>query len=433
MRKNIFLHLVLWAGKFMLVKRVISILSFVVLALPFLISCKKENITDNPQNPDKEKLIAKVKSWLDNQKKDLPVGDTAKIHSLKGSLDYNELRLERYKDLENFIVVPISNEFTSKNNQDKNPVNYLVLVLKNQDSIASGNIIQYISSNSQKVAPQNSFYKIFTYQNLDCSGQFTILSITDYFRYELKFENGKLKSVAEYTKKNTPNNGSGRVNECIDWYEQTWYVWSDGSMTLESEVYVFTTCDGDCAQARVANGRNFATNCYEGGGGGGIEYDACVSAAISSFQSEANGAQAVSQTKSFDFITIDELTRCKNPKWTILRGAGGWTLESQEQGVIKLIDQATNQWAWKSLTHGSISMEGSPLPTTSVEHNQGVGTSSFTPETAAATTVLFGGMSLNFNVTYRLVCNCPNVPLIGQFPPINRYYTSNAIWNSNPQ
>ena len=70
-----------------------------------------------------------------------------------------------------------------------------------QDSITRGNIIQYISSNSQKAVTQNTVYKFFTYQDLDCSGQFTVLSLTDYFRYELKYENGKLKSVAEQRKK----------------------------------------------------------------------------------------------------------------------------------------------------------------------------------------------------------------------------------------
>ena len=158
----------------------------------------------------------------------------------------------------------------------------------------------------------------------------------------------------------------------------------------------------------------------------------CVNAAISEFQLEVNNSQMTSQTVAINISDIDGITKNKNPKWRILKGWSGWNLESQEVGVIKLIDEQTNQWAWKSLTHGSISMVGSPPPGVSVEYNQGVGTPSFTPETAEASIVLYGGMSLNFNVTYRLLCDCPNVPLVGQIPPVFRSYNSTSIWNSNP-
>ena len=399
-----------------------------------LFSCKKENFKeDTPQHQDKDKLISKVNSWLDTQKEGLRVSDTIKIESLKRNLHYDELRLEQYKNFENFIVIPISKEFKSQNNQDKDLTSYLVLVINNQDNIEKGNIIQYISSDSQKIAPENTFSKIFNYQDIDCSGQFTILSITDYFRYELKFESGKLKSMTNLKKKDQPKDGAGRLNTCIEWYEETWFIWWDGTAELISEVYAFTTCDGDCAQARSANGRSFATNCNDGVGGG-ILYDVCVSAAISAFQSEASGARISSQTKSIHISAINDVTKSKNPKWKILNGAfSTWELVSEEIGVIKLIDASQNKWAWKSLTHGQITMEGFSSPTTSVEYNQGVGIPSFTPETAATSVVLYAGMTLNFQVTYRLICNCPNVPLVGWFPPIHKNYTATStFWDAKP-
>ena len=235
-----------------------------------LISCKKENLdVSEPQSSSYENLIPKIKSWLDGKKKGLSAASSARIESLETNLSYGKIRLEKYKESKEFIVVPILGGFKSANNSDKNPVNYLVLVLENQDSITRGNIIQYFSSNSHKTVPENTFSKIFTNQNLECSGQFTILNIADYIWYELTFENGKLKSLAEYTKKVSPKNGSSRLNECIDWYLQIWYVWGDGTMTLQSETFLFTTCGEDCAQPRIANGRSLRTNCSGGGGGGG--------------------------------------------------------------------------------------------------------------------------------------------------------------------
>lgn len=399
-----------------------------------LFSCKKENIDANtPQSPSNEKLIPKIKSWLDEQKKGLSATSSARIESLETNLSYGEIRLEKYKESKEFIVVPILGGFKSANNSDKNPANYLVLVLENQDSITRGNIIQYISSDNVRIVPENTFSKIFTHQVLDCSGKFTVLNIADYVQYELAFENGKLRSIGWATKKRSQKGESGRANECIDWYWQTWYVWSDGSMTLVSEVFVFTTCDGDCAQPRIANGRSYNIYCSGGGNGGGGGDDACVSNAVSAFQAEANGANVVSETVGFDISAISEVTKNKNPKWRILRGWSGWDLISEEIGVIKLIDEEANHWAWKSLSHGTVTMEGSPPPGASVEYNQGVGTPSFTPETASATTVLYAGMSLNFNVTYRILCDCPYVPLIGQIPPIIKSYNSvSPFWNSKP-
>ena len=179
--------------------------------------------------------------------------------------------MEKYKESKDLIVIPVLSGFKSRNNSDKNPVNYLVLVFENEDSITRGNIIQYISSNGQKVIPQNTFSKVFAYKDLDCSGQFTVLNITDYFQYELKFEKGKLKSMAWVEKKTQSNSVSGRVMECIDWYLLTWYVWSDGSVELVSEVYIGTTCDGECWQSKIANGRIFRVADCGGGGGGGME------------------------------------------------------------------------------------------------------------------------------------------------------------------
>ena len=240
----------------------------VIMLISF--SCKKEGIHDEiPQSPSYENLIPKIKLWLEEQKKGLRATSAETIKSLESNLSYGEIRLEKYKETKEFIIIPVLSGFKSRNNSDKYPANYLVLVFENKDSITRGNIIQFISSNSLKAAPQSTFYKIFTNQDLECSGQFTILSITDYFRYELTFENGKLKSLAEYTKKDSPKNGSGRVNECIDWYLQIWYVWGDGTITLQSETYLFTTCGEDCAQPRIANGRSLHINCSGGGGGGG--------------------------------------------------------------------------------------------------------------------------------------------------------------------
>ena len=243
-----------------------------ILVLSF-ISCKKEsNDAGISKAPSNGLLILKIQSWLDKQKTDLPETSIAKIDSLKGALDYSNLHLEKYKASQEFIVVPVLNRFKSQNNLEKNPVNYLVLVLNNKENISNGNLIQYVSPTGQKSLPKNTFSKIFTYQNLDCSGRFTVLSVTDFFRYELLFENGKLKSVAEQSKRDSGRSASIRVNGCMDWYLITTYYYYDGSSST-TEDYLYTTCtDDECQNTRVVNGRSLRMNCG-GGSGDGIVYE----------------------------------------------------------------------------------------------------------------------------------------------------------------
>jgi len=350
-----------------------SFLSPVLLAMIFILfSCKKENLdAEKTKPPSYENLIPKIKSWIEEQKKGLSTVSVARIDSLKLNLGYDEVRMEKYKGSSELIVIPILSGFKSKNNTDKNPANYLVLVFEDQDSITGGNIIQYISSNSQKAAPQNTFNKIFTYQDLDCSGQFTMLSITDDFRYELKFENGKLRSMAWLKKKSQSNSVSGRVTECIDWYLQTWYIWSDGSMTLQSEVFLFTTCGEDCAQPRVANGRSFRVNCSGGGnGGGGYDSGGCPTtpqegeAALTSITSTIL-VDGISETG--DEIGPDANGVIERPV-VVKQHQLRYTFPGERTGTYTLyfpgvLFKPTNnsQWKWKELAFSHIGLsEGDP-------------------------------------------------------------------------
>jgi len=256
-------------GPLVAYKTAVFIFSSFLLIL--FVSCKKEALNaEETQNQSYETLIPKINSWLDAQKIGLPASSVVRIDSLKMNLSYGEIHLEKYKDSKEFIVIPVLSSLKSRHNAEKNPISYLVLVYDHQDSITKGNVLQYMSSNGQMQAPQNTFSKIFTYKNLDCSGQFTMLSITDYFLYEIEFENGKLKSVAEQIKRNEEKNSSGRVNGCIDWFLiTTIYYYDGGSDTYEQ--YITTTCDDPCNETRV-NGRSYRVNCGGGSGGNTIEY-----------------------------------------------------------------------------------------------------------------------------------------------------------------
>ena len=194
-----------------------------------------------------------------------------RLQSLQDNLDFEKTRYEQRNEREKFAVIPVKERFKSQNNKDKNPFNYLVVALDQHATITKGNLIQFVPEGERTPAPLHTFTKIYTHQKLETSGTFTVLSVTDDFRYELKFEQGKLKELTERKRKTVSS--TGRTTGCTDWYLQTWAVWEDGSMTLISEVYINTTCDGDCWQPRIINGRNYRADCSGSNGGGDIDYD----------------------------------------------------------------------------------------------------------------------------------------------------------------
>jgi hypothetical protein len=405
-----------------------------------LFSCQKEFEEQNTGRTRGE-LILKINSWLDKQKSPTQPNKAANIDLLKESIDFSSLKLEDFYQNEKFIVITIKEEYKIKKNIDKNTISVLLLVTDKIGNIIQGNIVLYIPDKNQQMntIPNNTFFKMYNEKNLACDGLFRFLSPTGRWVYQREYKNGKLSSFgyvkASHNNEGAALNNEGRVETDCTYFFFILTLWVDGVPVAQEVTYLGRICESPCDDP------NNQTLCPDDGGGGGggsgagdVNVDEfCINAAISEFQQEVNGAQTTSQTEGINFSDIDQITKNKNPKWRILTGAfGSWHLSSQENGVIKLIDPVENKWAWKSLTHGSISMTGNTLPTTSVEYDQGFGTPSFTPETAATTNVFYAGMSLNFTVTYRLVCNCPNVPIVGWFPPVHVEYTSNGQWNSDP-
>jgi hypothetical protein len=159
-----------------------------------------------------------------------------------------------------------------------------------------------------------------------------------------------------------------------------------------------------------------------------IDYD-CINSEIGQFVQSVNESTMTSEVVEINYEDLSVFTKNKSIKWKCLNGFGGWSLISQETGVIKLIDPNANTWSWVSISHNGITMEGATLPGTQVTFSNGVGTPSFTPETAANSLILYGGMQLDFSVTYTPVCHCAGVPA-ALLTPRTKNYTNSGLWRA---
>src|ERR1043165_8451742 len=106
----------------------------------FIISCNK----DAEKMPAADNaLIAKVNSWLDNQKPANKPNKSANVTSLEHSLDHSALRFEDYNNGQKILSIPIKDNFKTIHNLEKNSNNNLVLIIDKSGNIKKGNIVMY--------------------------------------------------------------------------------------------------------------------------------------------------------------------------------------------------------------------------------------------------------------------------------------------------
>ena len=202
-------------------------LAIFLLAVVSLISssCKKDTTQEQLSTTEsRNELIAKATNWLDLQKTTATTYHGNKIDYLKAFLDFNELQVEKYKQNDQLIIIPVKEGFESGTNKGKNPATYLVLVLSTELGITKGNVIQFTSGTEHRQVPQNTFSKLFTYQDIAVDGKFAVLSASDRLLYELNFERGILKSFS-IKNKGVDSKSSAKALECIHWY---WVTYLDG-------------------------------------------------------------------------------------------------------------------------------------------------------------------------------------------------------------
>jgi hypothetical protein len=317
------------------------------------------------------------------------------------------------------IVTPIVN--------DKNAVTSLLFFYQ-RDSIHT----------SFKLIDRQTFQnKLGVYGNKETT-QFTKSSLKGLFNSEDKYI-ASIKGGTSYNNQST----FGVIVSWVCWSYDWAYTNPDGS-------YSYVTTGTQCSYSILYDGLSFQNidsadsgNMGGGDGGGGNSSDnqpqenACTTQCFNELNNLASNSQTISETVSFDVSDISTTTKYKKPKWKCLKGWDGWDLYSQEIGVIKLItipnnfNAPNNTWMWQSLVHGNISLEGSPTPGVSISYSQGVGTPSFTPESAVNGPVLYASMALDFSVTYSLLCNCPPFSILIQ--PVSKSYTSySEFWKANP-
>ena len=288
----------------------------------------------------------------------------------------------------------------------------MVLFLNESSVIRRGNIIQYVPENRQTTSsvPSNTFSKIFNSKKLECSGKFSVLSITDMYKYELDYVDGKCDSYSHMQPKKKPVTSVTTESEgCIDWYLITVYT-DEFGYTHYSEQFITQTCN--CTP--VGPTAPETLECSGGGGNNPFEgccFDPDMQISVTSISEDAGTNCGLLGT---DPVTGRPTKPCTY-SWSFNKNTMGpftWKYISIEEASL---EKVAGVWKYKTFVHNGMGSSGAIPPCVSFSCNIGSATPSLSSDKTQAR------MDLVFTTSFNISC-CP------WCQPATETLTANDFW-----
>ena len=144
------------------------------------------------------------------------------------------------------VLIPLA---TPDNNNNQSRKYIFSLISSNY--IYAINIMEFTPQNGQikTSAPILSLENYFNNKPIIENGKYLFSTFDGHPKDEIVYSNDKLKSHS-YAKPGIKNSNADysfadpTIQNCIDWFWETTYYWSDGTITHES-VYLYTTCNNN--------------------------------------------------------------------------------------------------------------------------------------------------------------------------------------------
>jgi len=319
----------------------------------YLISCKKDA---SPKSIPNDAVISKINKWLEQQKQGKPSNKVANLELLRNNLLYSNLRFEKSENGEQFLIVPLKEDFKSAAEIEKNTVADLVLFINKDDNIRSGNIVLYTPDNGMaNKIPGNTFYDIFNTAQPGADGKFEFLAVTGKPQYVLQYKNNHLVSSGLYQPKATAASAARTSGTpCYDWYLVTTWYDINGNVADQTYVFLYTTC-GTCGSTKL---KSFCAD-----DGGGWTSDCCIpdpNAELTSRQIGDPGTD-VCGPEIIEPGTGLHIKNCSHT-WYFVTNAILWY--SWKYGSVEQSVEVKNGtvWNFRSVTHQGIVTNGTVPP-----------------------------------------------------------------------
>lgn len=358
-----------------------------------LASCQK----DAEKKNNNDELVSKIYSWLDKQKSPNQPNKAANIDLLKENIDFSALRFEQFTKNEQFIVIPIKENYKIKKNIDKNTPSVLLLVQDKPGNIIRGHMVQYSPENNEPMnaIPDNTFYKMYAEKNLECNGLFRFLSPTGRWLFQRQYKNGKMKSFG-FVK--ADNNSQARITTDCTYYFLNLYLWEDGVVIAKETIYLGVICETSCDDAMnesLCPDDEFGSS---GGSSGSAQETCCIPDPNAQFSHEkTNITRDDCGLVGVDPITGNPTKSCIH-SWTFDKGHLLWYNWDFTAFTHTDLEKVGGLWKFKTATFRSVARNGQLPPCVSSECTVNVANPSISADRLRAK------LNLSYTISNRLIC-----------------------------
>lgn len=176
------------------------------------------------QNPLKQEQIV---AWLESQRNEKIQGRNETIDKLIKSAMFEKAAVEKLEKDETLVVIPLDENFRSKNNSEQLKRNYLILVCNKETVIRRGNIVQYIQGNQNGFSenPPINIAAIIQGKIPEEDGTYAFITLSDFNQYEFTYKEHNLVSGKSIQ-------FSGEGQDCIHLWWVHYIVYADGHIEV---------------------------------------------------------------------------------------------------------------------------------------------------------------------------------------------------------
>ena len=176
------------------------------------------------QNQLKQEQIV---AWLESQRNEKIPGRNETIEKLIKSAVFDKIFSEQLEKEETLVVIPLDENFRSKNNSEQLKLNYLILVCNKETVIRRGNIVQYIQGNQNVFSekPHSNIAAIIQGKVPEEDGTYAFITLSDFNQYEFTYKEHNLVSGKSIQ-------FSGEGQDCIHLWWVHYIVYADGHIEV---------------------------------------------------------------------------------------------------------------------------------------------------------------------------------------------------------
>ncbi|WP_199119918.1 hypothetical protein [Pedobacter sp. ASV28] len=249
-----------------------SLLALIAVFISLTFACRKNDLSENAEDllrsqktqtvlAQKEEILG----WIDDHQYSSPI-KTGNVQFIKNNLVYENLHVEKRKNGEDLIVIPLNRAVNQKLKLANDYLLNLLVVKGNNGKLRWSMVVAFMPEGGKKTNKlrDRTLQQIINNEPVQDNGLYKFFDLKGKLLYQLEYKDNRLASYASPRKKGDVAGADPMARgtlRCYAYYLVTTYFREDGTIFLQTSEYLYTECDDE------------VTDDPDGGGSGGIGGD----------------------------------------------------------------------------------------------------------------------------------------------------------------